>query len=102
MSIHTIEIEESTELPELKKLFRKKLMTGGAVLRLQAGLDTKALHELFQRFSPDALEHNIASMVLREIAKSPNLSQELKSLLEETNIVSVQRTLEERSLSPNE
>ncbi len=73
--IHTIEINENSQIPELKKLFRKKLMTGGAVVRLAPGLDAKMYSVLFERFKEGAEPNSLQELVLRELVKMLSLSK---------------------------
>lgn len=79
--IHTIYVDADTEVAALKKLFRKKLMTGGAVLRLADGLTSEQFWSIFERFAPEAASHNLCSMVLRELLESPHSPADLKERL---------------------
>ncbi len=84
--IHTIHVQPETTPEELKKLFRKKLMTGGAVIRLAAEVDDRAIEKIFETFKEGAEPENIRWMVLTEIAKRPGLSGELREKLEAAGI----------------
>ena len=92
--IHTIEISDQTAVAPLKKLFRKKLMTGGAVLRLKADLSPEQLEHIFSAFSEGATEHNVQGMVLRELAKEQTLSQGLTEKLSALKLQAVSRELQ--------
>lgn len=65
--IHTIFIDENSEINGLKKEFRKKLMTGGAVIRLKPGLSEEQKNLVRNNFMPHAEPNNIAEMVLKEL-----------------------------------
>jgi hypothetical protein len=90
--IHTILIDTSVEPEALKKEFRKKLMTGGAVVRLPADLSDTGKNEIFATFAPHARPNNVCSMVLIELAKS-SPSFELAERLGATGFPQVQRAL---------
>ena len=79
--ISTIYVDLDSEPEALKKLFRKKLMTGGAVLRLSPDLQGDDFFRIFDRFAPQAMSHNLCSMVLVELAKSPKAPPKLKDSL---------------------
>lgn len=82
--IHTICVDEATELKSLKKEFRKCLMTGGAVVRLKPDLSTEQISQMIEMFSPGAEPHSLQCMVLEEIARAPQTNEhqlaQLKSL----------------------
>lgn len=75
--IHTVYVDANTDVNALKKVFRKKLMTGGAVIRLADGLNEEQMWQIFHQFAADAVSHNVCSMVLRELAESPQTPPEL-------------------------
>ena len=79
--IHKILINEKTDLKELKKLFRKKLMTGGAVIRLEEGLNESQLISIYETFSIETEPNNVQSMVLRELAKESALPRQIRTKL---------------------
>jgi len=99
--IHTLEIDCESEPQGLRKLFRKKLMTGGAVVRLKADLSPDEREQIFQTFAPDAKEHSLDAMVLTELAKSCGVEDGLYPKLEETRLVSVTRALLRNNQSSN-
>ncbi len=80
--IHTIYVNADTEVATLKKVFRKKLMTGGAVIRLAEGLDGSGCWKIFERFAPEAVSHNLCSMVVRALYESPQTPADLQERLE--------------------
>lgn len=91
--IHTIDItKESTPL-EVKKVFRKRLMTGGAVVRLSQGLDAETLESLTDAFLLEATEHNVQGAVLREIASAQALPQSVRKRLFQAQLAVVDRAL---------
>ncbi len=94
--IHTLLVDAETTLPELKKLFRKKLMTGGGVIRLRPEL-TEAEHDkIFEHFSVDADAENIQGLVLTELAREPHLGTKLTQQLVATDNRTVDCALYER------
>jgi hypothetical protein len=91
--IHEIEIDRESEPVSLKKLFRKKLMTGGAVFRLKPSLSDSEIAALFTLFSGEAQPHNMCSMVLVELAKSGRLNSEQFESLQKLGLANVERQL---------
>jgi len=79
--IHKIYVSSETELGELKKNVRKKLMTGGAVLRIEESAPEAELSSIFERFSPAAERNNLAAEILVQLAGHPALSGELRARL---------------------
>lgn len=71
--ISTLEIDSTTDPTELKKLLRKKLMTGGAVIRLRSGASKLDQRTIFDRFAPVQVRHSAAALVLVELAGAPDL-----------------------------
>ncbi len=95
--IHTIVIDAETELEPLKKLFRKKLMTGGAVFRLASELTDAELETIYSRFSSPQTQHDVSSMVLEELAGYKNTPEALLEKLSALKISPVNRALEKRN-----
>lgn len=91
--IHRIEVTSETDPAELKKLFRKKLMTGGAVIRLAQDVAAEDLRVIFTRFSPGAAPENLNSLVLAEIARAPQTDADLRRELSALALPNVQRAL---------
>lgn len=100
--IHAITVTPDTALEDLRKLYRKKLMTGGAVLRLAPDLCADDLELMFERFSTDAGPNNLQTEVLEQIARheacGPWLAEKLSSL----NLPRVSDALRARRLLPLE
>lgn len=94
--IHTIIVDSTTKPDELRKLFRKKLMTGGAVVRLAPGLSPEQIGEIGREFLPGVVENNLNAMVLAELAKYPDLPENLAQELEKTELGSITRALKAR------
>lgn len=92
--IHTIYVSAQSEPEELRKLFRKKLMTGGAVVRLVPGLRGEDLEAITKSFLPGAERHNLNSMVLSEVARATELSDETLNLLEQLPFENIKRVLD--------
>jgi len=65
--IHTLYIEAEDTFLEVKKKFRKYLMTGGGVIRLKEGLISSDLDKLEREFSPHLESNGIAEEVLKQI-----------------------------------
>jgi len=95
--IHVVEIDAEISPDELRKQFRKKLMTGGAVLRLREGLSTQDLEKLYANFVDEALENNLAGLVLAELARAEQLPNKLRESLTSSGLSIVRRALSERS-----
>jgi hypothetical protein len=89
--IHTIEVDSTSTVSELKKVFRKKLMTGGAVVRLRPGLSSEELESIMQTFGPNAEPHSLQEMVLVELAKAGQLTDSAKSKLLELPLPAIRR-----------
>jgi hypothetical protein len=81
--IHTISIDST----------RKKLMTGGAVLRLAPGLSAEELIEIGKQFLPGVVENNVNSMVLAELARCPELPKSFVKELENLGVESISLAL---------
>ena len=87
MAIRTIQIDSSVTLPQLRKEFRKGLMTGGAVIRIRPGLSDTELEKLFSAVTaePDKSEpgdtrvDGVAAIVMQELLREANLPSHLKS-----------------------
>ena len=91
--IHTLYVSATTEPEALQKEFRKKLMTGGAVVRLNEGLTETELTSIAERFFADAKRYNLSALVLEEISKVRSLPEALASQLERTNIPEILKAL---------
>ncbi|MCB0324271.1 MAG: hypothetical protein KDD69_11895 [Bdellovibrionales bacterium] len=91
--IHTLVIDGQSDPNGLLKEFRKKLMTGGAVVRLPDTLSAAELERVVERFTPEAAPHNLHSMVLVEVAKHASLTEALRSKLADLSLPNVQRAL---------
>ena len=92
--IHRIEVDASSKHEVLAKEFRKKLMTGGAVVRLSAGHTSEDLRCLFNEFAPVAKPHSLAELVLRELVDSDKLEPSLRAKLASTGLPGVLMSLE--------
>lgn len=92
--IHTILVAGDVEPATLKKEFRKRLMTGGAVVRLRAGLTEGDVRSLFEKFVSEAKRYNLGALILEEIAKMKELPTDLKSSLLSLKIPEVSRHLD--------
>lgn len=68
--IHTLFVSATTEPEALQKEFRKKLMTGGAIIRLEKGLSDDDLKLIAERFSPLVQPYNLAALVLEEVTRA--------------------------------
>lgn len=95
--ISTIEITPESDPAQLRKVMRKKLMTGGAVIRIAPGLAAADLEAIFNRFSAPPVEnetdaggdsggagparHSASALVLKELAAEPDLDTTLRDRL---------------------
>lgn len=91
--IHTLHVTPDSDLGTLQKEMRKRLMTGGAVIRIAEGVSELELQGLLERFLPEARPFNLATQVLVEIARSPEISLELRSRLKAANLPEVNQVL---------
>ncbi|MCB0344828.1 MAG: hypothetical protein KDD66_06915 [Bdellovibrionales bacterium] len=96
--IHKIFVNQETDPAALKKLYRKKLMTGGAVIRLESGIELPQLCELYEKFCESASQTNLQTEVLEQIACHPDCSRELAGKLESLGLRRVSKVLAEREL----
>lgn len=102
--IHRIEIAGDSKLTEVKKLFRKRLMTGGAKLALSPELDGTAQLQVFNEFFAGYAEdpqaaNGIAEETLILLAQYPLLTQEVRQLLSAIDNPKLLRVLRKK---PNE
>ncbi len=67
--IHTLFIEPGDTFLEIKKKFRKCLMTGGGVLRLREGLNLSELEGIEKEFVPHIEPNGIAEEVVKQFRK---------------------------------
>ncbi|MFN8389499.1 MAG: hypothetical protein U0136_04335 [Bdellovibrionota bacterium] len=95
--IHTVFVDTETALPELRKEVRKKLMTGGAVIRLRPGLSGEDRRRLFNSFLPNARPNSIAAQVLVQLAEAPDAEQALLAELTEVKLKEVSDALLNRT-----
>ncbi len=102
MAIHKIKIDSFIELAALKKLFRKKLMTGGAVLELSKNLDNEQLHQLFDEAKKEVQLPGVARLLLIELAELSSSDEKLLKSLHELEVSEIDRTLYRRSDLPSE
>ena len=94
--IHRVEITPELSVAELKKVFRKRLMTGGAVVRLAESVQPEHYSELIARFGDGAVENGVQSLVLVELAECDALSEEQQLALAKLGLKNVSRSLSER------
>lgn len=95
--INSIEIDESTAPEALRKLFRKKAMTGGGFIRLKSGLEPAQLQSIFERFLPELLPDNLAERVMVALAQVSELPAGLAAELGKLDNYQVKRALKKRS-----
>lgn len=91
--IHTLFVSPETTFEGLKKDFRKKLMTGGAIVRLLEGLEGEDLRIICERFLPESKRHSLAAMVLEQVALNKKLPFDLKTTLLKTDLPEVKEAL---------
>lgn len=94
--IHSVEVTDATSVEEFRKLFRKKLMTGGAKARIRAGLSNSQLESIYLTFSPEAEENNAAMSVLIALAEHKDLPESLERKLFSYSSRPLQRALQSR------
>ncbi len=103
--IHTLTVDEEFELGALRKEFRKKLMTGGAVVRIPAHLAEDNIENIFARLD-QALDgtvptrHSIAEEILRELIRHEASSESLLQRIGRySSLPSIHRELARRARS---
>lgn len=74
--IHTLVVRPGMSAEELRKEFRKRLMTGGAVVRLPQRLTSEEQQLLVEEFLPIAIPHSAAAEVMRQLAAHSDLVPE--------------------------
>lgn len=79
--IHTLLISADSEPASALKLFRKQLMTGGSVVRVEPTLSAAQTHEILNRFSPAAEQHSMREQVLLGLVDHPSLALDDLSVL---------------------
>ncbi|HMO17473.1 MAG TPA: hypothetical protein PKA63_10965 [Oligoflexia bacterium] len=85
--IHTIYINERSTLKEIKKEFRKYLMTGGSVIRIDPDLKTSSIDSIFKiynEFYKSCEKNNISYMILSELLKLKGLDENINHLITES------------------
>lgn len=92
--IHKVLVGRDVTPQELKKAFRKKLMTGGAVLELEPGLTEAELLELLKRFQIEAAPFGLQSEVLSLIVSQIRLTPELEIALLGLGLENVTRAVQ--------
>jgi hypothetical protein len=88
--IHTVFVDAGTEPENLKKEIRKKLMTGGAVIRIRNGLTEAEQRAIFRQFSSEALPNSIAAQVLVQLARLDGVYPEILAELRTVRLAEVQ------------
>lgn len=103
--INALDIKADSTPDSLLKGFRKKLMTGGATVKLAEGLSPDEVIKLYGRFSEGLVEgeHGLRALVLAEIAKHEQIPSAIRSRIVESNEPEVIDALFERiDLQPEE
>lgn len=88
--IHTIYVTPDTDLAALKKEARKRLMTGGVVIRLAAALNGDECERIRGVFAPHAEPFNLATQVMLELLKHPSLSEASRAAISSMPLDEVQ------------
>lgn len=95
--IHTLPITSDTEPEAYTKLFRKKLMTGGAVVALADGLSDQECRAIGEKFIPKAVPHSIAAEVCRALALYPSTPPDTLDALRQLELPLVTLDLQRRA-----
>jgi hypothetical protein len=95
--IHTVYVDAETDLLGLKKEVRKKLMTGGAVIRLRDGLTPAEQRAIFNRYSSEARPNSIAAQVLVQLAHRAETDPAIVAELEGVTLHEVKEALRSRA-----
>lgn len=93
VSINRLPVNEETEIKALKKEFRKKLMTGGAVLEMHPELSLEKQNRLLDDATAEAGEPGISRLLLVAFAEQKDLSPCLAQKLSALNIKDIDRAL---------
>lgn len=94
--IHKILVEKSTDVDGLKKLVRKKLMTGGAVVRISAATSLEDLHSIVDVFAAGAEPNGVQDEVLAEVLRHPAATPELQERLLSFGLPAVMRAKQKK------
>ena len=89
--IHTIFVQTDTTVAALKKEARKRLMTGGVVVRLEETLSADDCEKIYAEFGPGAESFGLAAQVLLELWRHPSASDSLRASLSELPIEEIRR-----------
>jgi hypothetical protein len=101
--IHTLSLDADLDLDALKKEFRKKLMTGGAVIRIPADISEPEIERIFlkveEKIGDSAPKKNsIVEEVLKELAKHPSTSESvIRRIALYEDLPSIKRELAKRA-----
>lgn len=94
--IHKILVGPETDIQDLKKEVRKRLMTGGAVVRLRDGLGSEDLEKIIETYCPNVERHGVQASVLIEVAKSDKLSREMGEKLLLLGLPEIENVIKEK------
>ncbi len=103
--INILEIKADSTPASLLKEFRKKLMTGGATVKLNEHLSPEEVSGLYRLFAEGLVEsaHGLSALVLAEIAKHGQLSSDIRASLVGSNEPEILDALFERDdIQPEE
>jgi len=99
MAISSVSFDSDSCLNVTRKSFRKKLMTGGAVISLPKELNEVEQQKILKKCKPEALEGpGIARLVLVALAKHSDLNSITTKGLLTTGIRDIERILFRRDL----
>lgn len=97
--IHTLFVTVDTSPETLKKEFRKRLMTGGCVIRLSTELTAADCQQILDRFLPHYYPNSAAAEVLRQLAQRATEAPDLRASLIALNDRAISEALSEGSRS---
>ncbi len=99
MAISSVKFNTDSNLESVRKVFRKRLMTGGAVIELPTTLCLEEQNQIFEICEREASEGpGIARLTLVALAKHPKLLPELVEKLVELSLQDLDRVLFRREL----
>ena len=99
--IHSIDVSLDSSIEQIKKVFRKKLMTGGARIELSEDVLPAQHDELFLKFIVDAKPNNIQCLILTELGRAKGLSKKNMARISTLQYPAINRALLERDDLPS-
>ncbi len=102
MAISSVKFDAESDLDSVKKSFRKRLMTGGAVIELPSSLSLEEQSKIFEICEREASDGpGVARLTLVALAKHSELAPESVERLLKLSLQDLERVLFRRELYNN-